>query len=105
KRKYGVNFNWLENIGNPECDVSAIISIKPEKTTKAFLTYLDEKKREWDMLELMEVNASSAGNERFLAMLDSSQYGISRTKEEHFYIPLAGDTWEAYYSRLSKNMK
>lgn len=105
KRKYGVNLNWLENIGNPECDVSTFISIEPEKTTKAFLRYLREKQREWDVLELKQVNMSNTGNQRFIAILDSSPYGIIRTTQNHLYIPLIGDNWEAYYSRLSKNMK
>jgi CelD/BcsL family acetyltransferase involved in cellulose biosynthesis len=105
KRKYGLSFQWLENIGNPECDVSALISIEPEQTTRALLNYLAEKKQKWDVLELMEVNATTAGNQKILKILEESQYGVWRTKEEHFYIPFDGNTWEEYYNQLSKNMK
>jgi CelD/BcsL family acetyltransferase involved in cellulose biosynthesis len=105
KRKFRFHFRWLENIGNPECDVSAILSVQPEKTAFALLEYLQEKKQEWDVLELMEVNATTTGNQKILKILEDSQYGFWRTKEEHFYIPLAGNTWEAYYNQLSKNMK
>ncbi|HCR71957.1 MAG TPA: hypothetical protein DIW23_10975 [Anaerolineae bacterium] len=105
KRKFRFHFRWLENIGNPECDVSTIISIEPQKTISALLRYLQEKRQEWDGLELMEVNATTTGNQEILKTLEDSHYGFWRTKEEHFYIPLMGNTWEEYYNQLSKNMK
>ncbi|MBX3036073.1 MAG: GNAT family N-acetyltransferase [Anaerolineales bacterium] len=105
KQKYRIKFRRLQNIGNPDCDVSTIISIEPEKTTLALLNYLTEKKAEWDILDLMEINDASEGNQKFLSILDSSKYGVQHTYEEHFYIPLTNDTWDAYYNRLSKNMK
>jgi len=96
KQKYRIKFRRLQNIGNPDCDVSTIISIEPEKTILALLNYLTEKKAEWDILDLMEINDASEGNQKFLSILDSSKYGVQHTYEEHFYIPLTNDTWDAY---------
>src|SRR5690606_20891273 len=105
RRIHRVTLNWLENLGNPECDVSTFISIDPEKTTKAFLNYLRENREEWDALEWKQVNMSHGGNQQFIALLDSSPYGMFRATLDHLYIPFKGDHWDAYYKRLSKNMR
>lgn len=104
KTKSLVRFKRLENIGNPDCDVGGMISTQPEVCAKAAAQYLIEHGREWDLLEINELPASGIETRSLLACLHECGYGLSETAEEHFYIPFT-ESWDSYYSRLSKNLK
>jgi len=104
KRKAFFALRRIENIGNPESDVSGIISIEPEKSADAILNYLNKYSHAWDLLELNELSLSSQTTHHFLAGLEKSQYGLIKDFDKHFYIPLKG-TWAEYYNSLSKNLR
>lgn len=104
KRKSFISLQRIENIGNPECDVSGIISIDPQTTADAICGYLINHKREWDILELNELPLSGTTIQHFLTGIEKSQLGLQKSVDEHFYIPTTMD-WDEYYKSLSKNLR
>ncbi len=104
RKKSFFRYRKLENIGNPDCDVSGIVSLEPEKTARVILTYLLDRGSEWDILEIRELPQDCQGTQLLLAAIRENNLRLVETNEKHFYIPLTG-TWEQYYNRLSKNLK
>lgn len=105
KKKRFTSFRWLENIGNPDCDVGGLIALDSEKIMKALLQYLEEHKYEWDVFELMEINLLNPSTQKILSVINQSQLNTYQMDDKHFYIPFTEQTWEDYYKSLSKNMK
>ena len=104
KRKGFLSLRRLENLGNPECDVSGIISSDPEETIGAILNYLKKHDRDWDILELNELPGLSPATQQFLIGIENTKYRLFLRQEDHFYIPTSGD-WSEYFLSLSKNLR
>jgi CelD/BcsL family acetyltransferase involved in cellulose biosynthesis len=104
KRKAFITLRRLENLGNPECDISGIISINPQKTVNAVLKYLAQHAREWDVLELNELRLSGEATQCLINELSESQFKFIQSVDNHYFIPITGQ-WEDYYNSLSKNLK
>lgn len=104
KKKSFLKFKRLENIGNPDCDVSGIISPEPEAAAKAAVEYLREHADEWDILEINELPSASQEANSLISAVEQGGYKIHKMIEDHFYIPFE-ETWDQYYKRLSKNLK
>jgi CelD/BcsL family acetyltransferase involved in cellulose biosynthesis len=104
KKKSFIKFKRLENIGNPDCDVSGIISPEPRAAAKAAVKYLEEHAGEWDILEINEMPYTSPETDGLVSSIKQGGYGLRETTEEHFHIPFE-QTWEHYYKSLSKNLK
>ncbi|MBL8100685.1 MAG: GNAT family N-acetyltransferase [Anaerolineales bacterium] len=105
RKKMGITLRWLGNIGDPDCDIGGFISINSEKIIQSFVKYIYEHKKDWDVFELMEVNANSPLTQQLLPLLKDSGFKLRQEREQHYYISLNNQTWEEYYNRLSKNMR
>lgn len=104
-KQVGIKLRWLGNIGDPDCDIGGIITINSEKTIQALVKYVYEHKKDWDVFELMEINANNPLTKQFISSLQDLGFKLHQKHEKHYYIPLSGQTWEGYYNGLSKNMR
>lgn len=105
KAKSIFNLNWLENLGNPDCDISGIITSKPDQTIKAIIEYLKADILNWDIIELQELSALSQNTQTLMNELQNSGfYFIEAEDEDHYFIKI-NTTWEDYYNNLSKNLR
>lgn len=104
-KQLGIKLRWLGNIGDPDCDVGGIITNNSEKTIQTLANYVYERKKDWDVFELMEINANSLPAQHFFSSFTSLRFKIRQEREKHYYIPISNGTWEEYYNNLSKNMR
>lgn len=105
RKQMGITLRWLGNIGDPDCDVGGIITNNSEKTIQALANYLYAHKKDWDVFELMEINANSSLTQYFVQSFASLRFKIRQENKQRYYIPLNNGTWEEYLNNLSKNMR
>jgi CelD/BcsL family acetyltransferase involved in cellulose biosynthesis len=104
KNKAFIKLRWIENIGNPDCDVCGIITATPQKTLKAITEYLDLHRDDWEIVELQELPSDNQNTSLTIQALRDNGYDVIQTEDEHYYIEMKG-SWEEYYNSLSKNLK
>lgn len=104
KTKSFIKLTRLENIGNPDCDVSGLIATDIDATTNAIMEYLNKHSNEWDMLEIKELPKESKATTSLINAIKQAGHKSRKSTEEHYYIPLT-EAWEQYYNKLSKNLK
>ena len=104
KRKYAISYKRLQSLGHPECDVSGIITNDIVATTDSILKYLQENRKDWDLLELNEYHLTNQNCQHFLLRIKESNFNEEIDIDEHFHIP-TDKNWDEYFRGLSKNLR
>ncbi|MFZ5910916.1 MAG: GNAT family N-acetyltransferase [Chloroflexota bacterium] len=100
RKKFGLHFRVLCNIGIPETDVGGfIVKDDDPRIYQAICDFLVHQKRNWDLLELEEVEVSRL--EKITSALKHNGFDILEAYNQHYYISIDSD-WDTYFSNLPK---
>ena len=104
-RKHGVAFRLLHSLGSPNCDESDFLARNnsPE-IIRSLCDYLHAEHHQWDALELNEFESASSACGTIRDYFNRTGYLIHDKPNHHYHIRLQ-TSWEAYWKKLSKNLR
>jgi len=105
RRKYGLKFRVLCNIGTPDVDVGGfIIQDGNPQIYTAIGNYLITRERLWDVLELNEINSDGLETFHLIPQFENSGYIAFQRSNPHFYIPIC-NTWKEYLDHIDSKFR
>jgi len=104
-RRMGLQFRILQSLGTPNIDESTALALQDDQNIlKALYDHLHTRQTEWDILEVNEFLSESTALKSLRQYFEELGYSIRGKTNQHFFIPLT-NSWEAYWKKLSKNLR
>lgn len=105
RKKRGLGFRILQNIGTPHIDVGGfLVKENSEEILKKICFSILELSETWDLLELNEFQKNSLQSKSILDFFTNSKHRFRIKINQHFYLPIDGE-WEVFFQSLSKNLR
>ena len=103
--KHGLPFRLLHSLGVPNCDESDfLVQNGDPQITNALCDYLYSQRSQWDAIELNEFESRISIWRSIEDYFINTGYVIHTSTNYHYHIPTQ-NSWEAYWKKLSKNLR